>query len=113
MTTTNPKILKETLVRVDGKVNVIDRIEWLIAIEVDGVTSNHAGMSELEHPTDNFIPFADLTDAQKLEWAFAPYGGLDALVERLSMINTLEPGQVVEVYDQGTTRFRKVVNMQA
>lgn len=106
-------ILKETLVRVDGRVNVINSIEWLITIDEDGVVSNHAGISELEYPTDTFIPFAEVYDAQKLEWAFAPHGGIDALVDRLTVIARLKPGEVLEAYGEGTNRFRRILTMEA
>jgi hypothetical protein len=83
MITSEAKILKQTLVTVDNMENVISTIEWIVNINDGTRVTKHAGISELKTPTGSFIEFSEVTEAQKLEWAFAEHRGQDAFVARV------------------------------
>lgn len=86
MITSQATIRQQTLVKVDNMENVINSIDWLVTIDDGTRITHHAGHSNLQAPKDLFIAFADVTEAQKLEWIFAPYNGLDAFVARMVQV---------------------------
>jgi hypothetical protein len=83
MITSEAKILKQILVKIDNMDNVISIVEWLVTIDDGTRVTKHSGISELKAPTGSFIAFSEVTEAQKLEWAFSEHRGQDAFVARI------------------------------
>jgi hypothetical protein len=71
-----------------GKTNVAQRVHWR-ATSTDGeYTSSTYGTVSLSAPTDNFIEFDALTEAQAIEWTKAAMGteqtiALEASLDRM------------------------------
>jgi hypothetical protein len=86
MITFQTQITKQHLVKVDNMENVISTIEWVLTLNEGARVTTHAGKSDLDIPTGSFVSFSEVTEAQKLEWAFAKYNGQDAFVERVIKI---------------------------
>jgi hypothetical protein len=113
MITSSAKITQQTLVDVGDMVNVINSINWLVTIDDGTRVTHHAGRSDLQAPAGSFIPFMDVTEAQKFEWIFMPYNGLDAFAARI--VTVLQEASDQISYDipapppvQDTFKVRKV-----
>jgi L-ascorbate metabolism protein UlaG (beta-lactamase superfamily) len=104
------KIYKQTLINVDGRTNVISEIDWVVTIDDGTKVTHHGGKTELELPTDAFTEFQNLSDQQKLDWAFAPYGGLDVLMQRFAAIAEMQESGASEVTVQEPVVYRQVAN---
>ena len=97
MTTSSAEITKQILTKVGDMNNVIISLEWMVTIDDGTRVTKHAGVSSLNAPVGNFIEFPNVTDAQKLEWAFALHNGKDAFVER--MVNIMREAGDQITYD--------------
>ena len=104
------KISKQALISVGDRVNVISEIDWIVSIDDGTKVTHHGGRTELELPTDAFTEFQNLSDQQKLDWAFAPYGGLDVLMQRFAAIAEMQESGASEVTVQEPVVYRQVAN---
>jgi hypothetical protein len=86
------EITKQTVASLEGQSQVIVAVEWLIALDDGAKKTYHGGLSNLGAPTDTFIPFSDVTDEQRIAWALAEFGGLDAFVN----------GTLLNIHDSAT-----------
>jgi len=107
------KISRQALISVGDRINVISEIDWIVSIDDGEKVTHHGGRTELELPTDSFTEFQSLSDQQKLDWAFAPYGGLDALMQRFVAIAEMKESGAPEITIEGPVVYRQVMNMRA
>ena len=65
-----------TLPQVDGETDVVVLAQWICAGDDNGTTADIGGSTQFTISPDqpNFTPYADLTEAQVLQWVFDALG---------------------------------------